>query len=142
MVHNVLLLASAVIASAIGGCPKPVHHVKHKPDAPLCSCSFIEPRTIILQAPEPTPEPGEVSIVRYYVPFTSDVPVSYESGLPPFDIWGTTGGMVYVVNPTTTTIVVRSPEVTKCPELDPNSLGAGLTLLAGGIAMIRSGKRL
>lgn len=80
-----------------------------------------------------------MSIVRYYVPFTSDVPVSYDSGLPSYDIWGGGGGVAYIVN-TTTTTVVRSPEVTKCPELDPNSLGAGLTLLAGGIAVLRQGK--
>lgn len=129
-----LLLASAVVVAALGGCPKPpVHHVKHKPDAPLCSCTFVEPRTIILQAPEAAPEPGELSVVRYYVPFTTDT--DYESAPEDmkFDNWssGYYGAYGY-----TTGI----SQVTKCPELDPSSLGAGLALLAGSIAVLRSGK--
>lgn len=130
-----LLLASAVIASAIGGCPKPpVHHVKHKPDAPLCSCTFIEPRTIILQAPEAAPEPGELSVVRYYVPFTTTEEfASYEP--TQFENWSSGYYGAYGYTP-------GIAQVVKCPELDPTSLGAGLTLLAGGIAVLRSGKRL
>lgn len=132
---GVLILASAVIATALGGCPKPAHHVKHKLDAPLCSCTFIEPRTVILQAPEAIPEPGELSVVRYYMPFTTtEEIVSYEPSQ--FDNWN------YYTNWGYTGAVTTSREVTKCPELDPNSLGAGLTLLAGGIAVLRSGKRL
>lgn len=126
-----MLLASAIIATALGGCPKPVHHVKHKPDAPLCSCVSEEPRVIMLPAPTPEPEPIELNVVRYYVPLTADAgyePQPYqwdEFGHGYYGPYGYTSGI---------------GQATKCPEIDPASMSAGLTLLAGGVLVLR-GKR-
>lgn len=126
-----MLLASAIIATVLGGCPKPVHHIHHKPDAPLCSCT-AEPRVIMLPAPTPDPEPIEINVHRYFVLIGDNDLVEFETfDWRPEEIIDIPLGVGY------------APKVVqvKAPEIDPASGIAGLTLLAGGLLVLRGGKR-
>lgn len=122
-----LLLASSALVAAISGCPKPVHHIKHKADAPLCSC-WIEPKTITLVA---DPEPEVVTVVTYYVPLTSEQ-IYYPQPLENWDTYFGPYGYTYTIH-----------EVPRqCPEIGADSAAASLMLLFGGLLVIRGRKHV
>ena len=139
------MLEVMIAAAAIGGCPKPLPR-KHKlVNPPLCMC-VSDPRPLMLAPPELDPLPVELNVVTYYVPFTSDEgPDDYPSlvgidGLGPMTSFGGVPSFVQPVQPAWHAVYTM-PSRVAAPELDVGSLPAGLTVLFGGIAVLR-GRRL
>lgn len=130
---NTLILAATL---AVGSCPKPTpHHVHHHKPVPLCTCVDEAPQPTWFPVPAIPEEllPIEINVHRYYVLIGENV-VEFET----FDWdpnyyaawgWGAHGGIGGEVRKTT-----------KAPEIDPNSAGAALTLLVGGLAVVRGRK--
>lgn len=114
-----------VLALAVtGSCPKPVHRHKHVAE---CTCTYEAPRTIMLPPPETEIEPIPMTIYRYYVPLTfSAPPVEWDWQPSPIMVWGVGGRQVPAW---------RAPART--PEIDGSSAASALTLLVGGLAVMR-----
>lgn len=125
-----MLFSAALIASQLGGCPKPIRHAHHAKPVAMCTCT-PEPRTVILPPAETPLDPIELSVVRYYQLLTLDVP---SEDLMPF---------------------VAAPELTiygsghywppvrqahAAPEIDSESAASSISLLAGLLIVITQRK--
>lgn len=143
----VFLILMAVCASAAdvgGSCPKPLpalvkHHKKHAVVAPLCTCVADAPRTILLPAPEPDIDLIPLSVYPYYTVISSNSPAGEGDDwyIAPWPLDG-------YANPRTPTVAriltgghVPTPRIEQTPEIDPSGAGSALTLLVGGLAVLR-----
>jgi hypothetical protein len=148
------LILAAAIASPCPVTPKAIKHRKHhKVAAVVCASPVPAPRYILL--PAPAPEPAQPAIV--YVPSSQPPPVyelneyTYVDASMWFvEFYGASRSptTITVENPTpprTPWPVTYAPQpFTPCcaapvhaPELDSTSTGAALTLLAGGLLILR-----
>lgn len=134
-----LIWAATVVCSraedVIGSCPKPaivVHHKHHAKTLPLCTCIADAPHTIMLPAPEPEIDPIPLSVYPYYtvISFNDDPPAkTFEDWQPGYNgYYGWTDG----IGGSTFT-----PHNVAAPEIDPSGMGSALTLLVGGLAVLR-----
>lgn len=122
------LAASAARADIIPVCPKPKPHAKHAV-VPVQSC-IVKPALPVIA--EPLDE-IDMHVYYKYIIQTESVPCVLENAQPQHP-WPVTTWIPY--GP-----VNSRPSFIHAPEIDPNSAGSALTLLAGGIAILVSRRK-